>query len=586
MWTTTSKVVSVTNGNIGLQNPFTPNDPDGYLSAEHILKKSLQGQPDLVLLSGVQPLKHPGILKIVKALKVAKIRPGIATNGIAFADTKITASIKSAGLAIALVVLPGLSGPTYKDVCGVDQWSSVRKGLYNLRDAGIEIVLDVPAFLTNLLSIQHVLALGKELGHPDIRFFYPQVLKKKQIGHYPGLYPHLELTATAVQVMAEQYKGQVTASGIPMCFPLHGAKRVKSPAGDSLLWESHTEKLQACSECSDRNNCHGVPTGYIELHGTPVNGPIVKTVSSSFDFVDTGHKTMGTPEPGPDCFALSITPNQEIPEKSVLIKAPNNGVTNNWGLFVTKTGDFTPKEIRHIVKKAGQLYMDKSTGPDVTDFATELVRLGMEKACEKCRMLGQCPGCFTPVLSPAFQEEIRLIADLISKMQGRILDVGAGEGYYRDTIRSMVNAGTVEYHAMDPQEDALEKLLTALPQTITHLGAIETIGLSAAGFDNIIAIRSVNHFKSLHHAFTNITTMLKTGGDLLVTDGLALPLARTRDKAVQSHTLAKGGFQHYRNISSQEFIKFLSAYPFKVIFHRPLGRHTSDEWIVHAKKTA
>ena len=580
MLSVTTKVVSVSEETINKNESFHFHDDEQYIPAANILKKALFGAPEKIWLSGGEPLNHPDILKILTALKVSNIRAGVMTTGVKLADSEFVTSLKYVGLESAMVVLPGLSGPLYKNICKEDHWDQARQSLDNIISAGIKLILDIPLFLTSLISIRGLINLCNELGKPDIRFFYPRILKK----HYNGLHSRLDLVAVAIQAMADNYDGRVFVSGIPQCFPVGRAKRIP-PGNIETPWESRHEKLNACLECRDSKICPGIPKGYTKIHGAPDNGPFIELISSSFDFADTGRTANGTPVSGPECFALSVLSEQDDPQRNILIIPPDKTPGNTWSLFKTDTRDFTPQDIKTIVKDAGQLYWDASSGPDVTDFAGQLIRMEMADVCRKCGFIDKCPGCFTPVSGPPFQQEVRVIAELISKMRGRILDVGAGEGYYRDTIRNMVDAGTVEYHALDPKEKSLEILLTHMPRAITHVGDIETTRLPIAGFDNIMAIRSVNHFKSLHHAFDNIVKMLKTGGGLIVTDGLALPLARTRAKAGQAHSQAEGGFQHYRNLSSQAFINFLSAYPFEVKFHRSIGRDTSDEWIVYAIKT-
>jgi 2-polyprenyl-3-methyl-5-hydroxy-6-metoxy-1,4-benzoquinol methylase len=173
---------------------------------------------------------------------------------------------------------------------------------------------------------------------------------------------------------------------------------------------------------------------------------------------------------------------------------------------------------------------------------------------------------------------------MISRLRGRVLDVGAGEGYYRDTMKQLIREGLVEYHALDPDEKALESLLNAVPQTVVHPGSIEEFFIGPAEFDAVVAVRSINHFKSLHHGLDNITRMLKRGGTLILTDGLALPMVRNMDKAEIAHEASEGGFQHYRNLSSCQVIELLKAYPFDVQERYPVTPDTADEWVVKAIK--
>ncbi len=581
MWGKRTKILGISRETLTIETMFEPSRKESFLPAEKILKKALAGTPDMVLLSGRTPVRHPEIIKILRGLKAVGIQAGLICGGVSFSDAGTVSKLKSAGLDLAVVVLPGFSGLGYEEICGRDLWPPVRQGLSNLVEQGIDLVLDIPVFMPNLALLGELKKLCMDLNTPLVRFFYPRIDQART----PQRYPRLTLVARAVRTFAAHYEGRVCVRGVPACFPVGRAHRFQDEDDNFFPWENGTQKLAACTECLDFSTCRGIPEGYLELHGVPYSGPLVKPVSSSFDFIETDQRLAGSPVPGTACFAVSGIPKGYVPERCVFIKESSAASKQNWRLYHTDSRDFATKQIVDITKHNGQLYLDASHGPTVTDFARELQRLKLHEACRHCELLSTCPGCFMPATSPAFHEESQVIADLISRLHGRVLDVGAGEGYYRETIKTLLKAGRIEYHALDPEDTSLQSLLQALPQVRVYSGMIENAKLPVAGFDHVIAIRSINHFRSLHHAFNNIERILKGGGTLLVTDGLALPLARTRDKVLQARSLAPGGFQHHRNFSSHQFIKFLSAYPFEVIFHRPVGPETSNEWVVLARKT-
>ena len=149
-----------------------------------------------------------------------------------------------------------------------------------------------------------------------------------------------------------------------------------------------------------------------------------------------------------------------------------------------------------------------------------------------------------------------------------------------------IGAGEITYTGLDPDLDAIETArASGLPLRLVQ-ATIENLDNSPGGFRHVIALRSLNHFVDVERALTVIAAALQPGGTLLLIESLPLPLLRGRRHAKACHETAAGGFQHFRNWSSHRTLEILHArLPFRVLFHRPIGRDTCDQWILQLERT-
>lgn len=97
----------------------------------------------------------------------------------------------------------------------------------------------------------------------------------------------------------------------------------------------------------------------------------------------------------------------------------------------------------------------------------------------------------------------------VAPPRGRALDIGCG----RQPFRTQLEAGGLAYIGFDVQQNVTE--------TVDFLCAIDTpLPLEAASlgtFDFILCTEVLEHVADWNTAFTNITSLLKTGGKILIT---------------------------------------------------------------------
>ncbi|MBM4398364.1 MAG: class I SAM-dependent methyltransferase [Deltaproteobacteria bacterium] len=255
-------------------------------------------------------------------------------------------------------------------------------------------------------------------------------------------------------------------------------------------------------------------------------------------------------------------------------------IEGRFALCRTQTSNFTTAEVREYVHDCGQLYLDVSGKPAVTDFAADVRQLVVSAECRKCRSLPTCVACYELAPRSFFEEDEEWLRAELSRLRGRVLDVGLGHVPYLDAFADLVRSGDVEYHGLDPDPVAIAAASASdLPLRLHH-GVIEEFAGFDGAIDHVIAIRSLNHFLDIDTAFARIAAGLRPGGSLLVIESIPLPLLRSRRHARLCHEAQRGGFQHFRNWDSHRTLHAIRRFPFQVKFHRPVGRDTCDQWLL------
>lgn len=300
-------------------------------------------------------------------------------------------------------------------------------------------------------------------------------------------------------------------------------------------------------------------------------------VSNQFDYVPV--RTLNPFIIGyPACTAIGLGIARARTSRVVIVR-----VGGRYIMCRTDTASFSEAEIRDFVHACGQLYMDVSRRAAITDFENDLRQLTISSKCRSCDYLESCCACYEPAAEQFFIKDERWLRERIASARGSVLDVGIGELPYIDAIEELIRAGTVEYNGLDTDIRALEVIRgKGLPIQLFHCG-IETFS-SSKRYDMIVAIRSLNHFDDADMALARMSSYLAPGGRLLLVESLPLPLVRSRQHAELCHTVAFGGYQHKRNWSSHRVIEAVANLPLRLVFHRPVGRDTCNQWILELER--
>lgn len=299
--------------------------------------------------------------------------------------------------------------------------------------------------------------------------------------------------------------------------------------------------------------------------------------SNQFDYVPVRELPGFAPD-ARDCPAVGLGLARVQSSRVVVVRLEGRSV-----LCRTDTGDFDDREIREVVHHCGQLYLDVSQKPSVDDFGSDLRQVVLAAACRACPYLPTCCACHVPAPVSFFHEDERWLEDWIRGRRGRLLDVGMGSVPYRSALAEALRTGDLQYLGLDPDPAVVDRASEdGLP---VHPGTIESFDPGREPpFDAAMALRSLNHFEDVPRALQVLWDALVPGGDLLIVESLPLPLVRSRTKARRSHREAQGGWQHRRNLSSHQVLEVLRRWPFEVVWHRPVGPDTCDQWFLWLRR--
>lgn len=263
------------------------------------------------------------------------------------------------------------------------------------------------------------------------------------------------------------------------------------------------------------------------------------------------------------CGAKSLGLHSLNTSRVVIVK-----FSNIFRLCWTETRDFCDTTIREVVHKYGQLYLQKDKNI-IKDFYS-LSQLIISPVCLECSFYQSCCLTYVPVERSLFEEDENLIRSILRKMTGKILDVGSGSSPYIESIDMLKER--VTYHALDKDPDSLKKISALVSITITT--RIENF--CDGEYDNIIVIRSINHFDDVEMAIKNIIKMLKSGGKLMIVDSIPLPIiGREMDRSL---------FEHKRNWSSYDCLEHMKDKEVSLVFHRPVSKDTCNQWFLVFEK--
>lgn len=255
-------------------------------------------------------------------------------------------------------------------------------------------------------------------------------------------------------------------------------------------------------------------------------------------------------------------------------------------LFRTETRDFSDEELLAVKETAGQIYLDVSTKLAPDDFAKDLKKLVPSSECRRCEKRPVCTGAWEPLREDLFTRDDALLRGMVAALEGRVLDLGAGEGPYLDVLAPKIAAGNVEYTVIEPDVGRLDVLARRAPGATLVAAKAEELPEDLGLFDHVLVLRSYNHFASPDAVFRRAIGALRPGGTLLVADNVAFGLVRGLAHARRAERAETNAFEHYRNDGAEEAHGLLSRYPLELRDRRDVGPLTSNQWLLRYERTA
>jgi SAM-dependent methyltransferase len=334
-----------------------------------------------------------------------------------------------------------------------------------------------------------------------------------------------------------------------------------------------------CQECIHESTCPGPPQSFLARQGEKALRPVRSVRANSFNF-EKVRTIAGLQIRAGDCEVKSLVLQGARVRHLVL---HHEGHAD---LYRSDTGDFTDTEIARIRDELEQVYLDQHDQGTLQEFLQAVRRVRNHAECLRCPDRARCCGAVEVDSEPAFEREERWIRKEISRMRGRVLDVGCGDQLYRELLVPLIAEGKIDYHGVDPDGEALERMRAAGVGGTLHHGEIETFVFAKGYFDYVLALRSLNHFRDMERAFHVIARVMRPQGQFVLCDSLAYGLLRTRKQARYADENAPVGHEHWRNWSSQQVVEFGRRFPLRVDVHRPVGPQGCNQWIVKFMRTA
>lgn len=554
----------------------------------------------MVVLSGGEPTIRPELLHWAKLTASLDLDFGLVTNGQMLAYPDVVEKLLEQRLRYVYLSLHGGSAKVHNLMVRSNGYDHAMAALKNLSGRGID--LSVNCVITRH-NVDHLIGLVDTLlPYPDLLIKFSMVEPK---GGGNQLFRHLmpDVSHVAKRVREAIAHGQAKAGptgprfahgAIPLCL-LPGlehlyddlkthAYRTMIEVGEPDFFpvdDLNKQHPPACEGCALRGPCPGLYNGYYEAFGDAELRPVHnRPRANSYNYTLVDVREGGSADACPLKQGLGITPWER--GRSLFVR--NAG---RLARFRADTRDFSDGELHVIKHDLGQVYYDVSRKPAPTDFARDLVKLKRSALCTGCEHQAGCTGLFEPLLDDVFTRDDQHVRTTIAGVEGRVLDVGCGEGPYADLWAERVRSGCVDYVGIDPDANHLQQLAKRWPWAKLHPMTAEQLDPDVHGrFDHVLILRSWNHLHNPDHALTTIVEMLPAGGVLTIVDNVAFGLARTQK---QSHRGERSSarHEHFRNDSAEQALavlkKVAAERPFTLLTHVEVGPKTSNQWIVQAR---
>jgi SAM-dependent methyltransferase len=561
----------------------------------------------LAVLVGGEPLARPDLPGLLRLVEKVGLATGLATDGARLISPALRRLLADRGVAYLRVALHGASAATHDALAGErGSFDRTMEGLAAAlaelpESALVDVALTVAA--TNLgeleAAVEAVAALRRRTGL-GLRLVAP--LGGLAEDAWPESGPAAAAVAGALRRAGElgadvvatwegfapctlpdslaHLRDETLRWGAPLLGPAEAATAVPREApGDR-------RRPPACLDCAHGDRCPGAPAALVEREGEAALRPArgaPRANSFNYELQRTlpgvTPRRAACPVPG-----LDLPGGGNSPVRSVLLVEPGGAGS---ALYHTPTADFGDEAIAAVKLELEQLYLDVGQGAGPDDFTRGVRRLRLHPECRGCADRAGCPRAVTGdglaepgpgVEENPFRREESWIRAELSRVQGRVLDVGCGELLYREELRRPIEAGRVEYLGLDPDEGALERLRSSGFPGAVRVGEIETFEPEPGAFDYVIAFRSLNHFRDVELAFRVITRALRPGGQLLLCDSPVFALLRTRAQVDLADRRAAGVREHFRNWTSYQVMELLRRFPLRLNLHRPVTAETANQW--------
>ena len=485
----------------------------------------------LVLLVGGEPFLRPDILRLVATIRADGCAPGIVTTGSALAYPQVRQKLLRAGLSYMRVQLFGCGEPHDRAAAVSSAYDAVIAGVRAwINEAGAQCDTDLALTLRgrgvgDLVS--EVRKLAEDVGSPDIQL----IIAADRLGE-----AEFADAAAALSNWNDDPE-------LPM-----------------LIWEGLAEPVAPAEMLAvpplrpyfvgeaPRATCLGV----VEEVTARLDAVTPRVRSNSFNFI---RSTVAVPfaERAVDCTAHQQ--GTEDPARSLWLGEDGRELVQ----YQTDTADFDSSEVARVKDDWSHLFVDRAEVGVLDDFREGMRRVLPDPVCTTCDHRDRCARRYRVIDGQPFATEESWIADYVTRLRGRVLDVGCGEQLYRDEIVPLVRSGVLSYTGLDPDEPSLNEWREVLPEGRFIQGGIEDLQAEPASYDRVLCLRSLNHVFDLDEAIARMAALLKPGGQLLIVETTPFAMLRHQEQVAAADRAPRAGHQHYRNVTSEDVLAVCPA---------------------------
>jgi len=545
---------------------------------------------DMVVLSGGEPTVRPELRRWAAKIASLGLDLGLVTNGLVLSYKGLADElIEERRLKYVYMSLHGGTPKVHRSVVRADTFARALAALDNLEGRVPDLTVNCVVTTANLGSLDGLVDLLVDREGMTLKFSMTQP-KGGGAHAFDVIVP--DVTACGRAVHAAITRGMTKTSslrfahdGIPFChlpglehlyddLKTHRYATMIEADEDDFVPVDDVAKVHppACRDCAQRGPCPGLYRGYFEARGAAELTPVLGPRSNAYNFVpERDFATL----PGEPCPVLTDGPTPHDRARTILVR-----LKDRLRLFRTETRDFSDDELATTKLALGQVYVDVSKKLFVDDFARDLRKLDRSAACEACPASPRCTGAYEPRRDDVFTRDDGRVLAIVAGLEGRVLDLGCGEGRYLDALAPALAAGRVRYTGVDPDEARLALLRARHPQASFVRAEAETLPGDLGAFDHALFLRSFNHLHDPRTAVTSALDRLRPGGTLTLVDNVAFGLVRAAERAARAEAAPGGRFEHFRNDGAAEALERLEGLPLTLVERREVGPDTSNQWLL------
>jgi MoaA/NifB/PqqE/SkfB family radical SAM enzyme/SAM-dependent methyltransferase len=553
----------------------------------------------MVVFSGGEPTIRPEITAWATRVAELGLDLGFVTNGRMFAYEPFVASMLERRLKYVYLSLHGGTARMHNSLVRADAFTETLEGVKRLHGRIPVLSVNCVVTQTNVRKLRAVVDLLLPYDQLTIKF---SMSAPKGGGDklFEFVIPPVEQCAEAVAdaiAYGEQKRGDAAGprfahDGIPLCLvPEHAHLyddlrtndfRTMTEVGEPDYFPvDDIIKVQPdapCAGCSLRGPCPGLFRGYLERYPQAA-GLLTASAegarSNSYNFTPT--RDIARPAGAP-CPVKSDGTTSYDRARTVFLR-----LRDRMRLYESRTRDFADVELLATKEDLGQLYVDVSTKLAPDDFSRDLRKLRLLDECRACEERPRCTGCWAPVPHDLFTRDDARVHELLRGLEGSVLDVGAGEGSYLETLAGPAASGRLRYLALEPDGERAALLGSRYPWANFQVEPAERANLPEGGFDHALVLRSYNHLDDPAAVLAALARALRPGGTLTVVDNVAFGLLRGREHAAKAER-GPGKLEHHRNDDAARAHAIAGGLPLRLIERCDVGPATSNQWLLRYER--